>query len=1079
MNPILFEDLADVKGILSALSKLESANVKFADSAVAQNERIAKSQQQLIALLSQQREQVAAFRGSKDDFAGLKDGVTQTTKAFKDNDAVLQRNKQLLDLNTASVDAMRKRLRDLKTEYDGLDRTEAKNQARQKAIATEMRQTKTVLDSLAVTTRQAAKAVDVAERSYDKLSRQTAELKRRLRAMPDAFDASTGAINRNNRAAVELQRQIEKNDRALKQADAAMGNYQRNVGNYGSALTGFAGQLTGVTGVVAGVMVAFNAVRVGVGIIQDMERLDASLKAVSRDSADFARSQEFLIALADRLGLEYGTLVGDYKSLKAATRDTVLEGEATEQIFTAVATAGAKLQLSSEEVSGALRALQQMISKGKISAEELRGQLGERLPGAMRLMAEALGVSETKLNKMMEQGELLAVDVLPKFAEQLSKTYSLETGEKINTLSANTARLKNETALLLKELNNSGTVTGFFGSIASGIASVLRAIRTAVHDKDFSFYFQALTGNIFGATLQAGKLAPIKKGAAADSQADYDRKQADARRKAALEEKADIARNEADVARFQKQAVRKRTAEIQELRRQANSATITGEEKDALNKRIREYEKLNAAAKKAERAVSAELKKDKPVKPNDDTELEKIDKQIKSIEATLQTQALQDLKAGRVIEVDPALVAKVQKLKEEYEAIKALQKSIENGTYGKRLQIDTPELSARSAFNGSSTKFGRDEKADLKRAESEARHTAKLNEELQRQSDLIREYAGKREKLEYDLSTELRGIRAGDKDTLRSLLEQQQEAERAGQKERVQLIQDEIARKKELYKEDLAARRAVVDKSIEIGTELVNGLFDLESARNDNRIRALDKQQQYELEMAGNNESAKAAIEKKYDTERKRLQHQQDVAAREQALFNIAVSTAVAAVKALPNVPLSVAIGALGLLQAGLVLSRELPQYAEGKNVSDTYEGLAVAGEAGRELWIRDGQATLVDRPAVINVGRRDQILPNALTERLLRGDYAEGSAIMQRTNLSTRTAQQLQQNRDAYQMTQLARALIGGGTINTAAITSAILKGFDQTQVHQWQVHNGELVDVITKGQTRRVNAQAKRRYK
>ena len=39
--------------------------------------------------------------------------------------------------------------------------------------------------------------------------------------------------------------------------------------------------------------------------------------------------------------------------------------------------------LSADQTSGVLLALQQMISKGTVQAEELRGQLGERLPGAL------------------------------------------------------------------------------------------------------------------------------------------------------------------------------------------------------------------------------------------------------------------------------------------------------------------------------------------------------------------------------------------------------------------------------------------------------------------------------------------------------------------------------------------------------------------------------------------------------------------------------------------------------------------------------------------------------------------------
>jgi tape measure domain-containing protein len=68
-----------------------------------------------------------------------------------------------------------------------------------------------------------------------------------------------------------------------------------------------------------------------------------------------------------------------------------------------------------------MTALTQMIGKGKISAEELRGQLGEALPSAMGIMAKSLGVTTQQLDKMMANGELMAADVLPKFATEMEK----------------------------------------------------------------------------------------------------------------------------------------------------------------------------------------------------------------------------------------------------------------------------------------------------------------------------------------------------------------------------------------------------------------------------------------------------------------------------------------------------------------------------------------------------------------------------------------------------------------------------------------------------------------------------------
>ena len=70
-----------------------------------------------------------------------------------------------------------------------------------------------------------------------------------------------------------------------------------------------------------------------------------------------------------------------------------MEGENTRKIFVSLSEAGTALGLSNEDLNGSLYAISQMMSKGKVQAEELRGQLGERLPGAFNMAAEALGVT--------------------------------------------------------------------------------------------------------------------------------------------------------------------------------------------------------------------------------------------------------------------------------------------------------------------------------------------------------------------------------------------------------------------------------------------------------------------------------------------------------------------------------------------------------------------------------------------------------------------------------------------------------------------------------------------------------------
>ncbi len=171
------------------------------------------------------------------------------------------------------------------------------------------------------------------------------------------------------------------------------------------------------------------------------ERLRNSFEAAAGSIHKGGAEQAYARAEAQRLGLDLLSTSQAYLKLTASAKGTALEGENTRAIFSSVAGAGRALGLSADEMSGALLAISQMMSKGTVNAEELRGQLSERLPGSFQIAARAMGVSTAELGKMLEKGEVVADDFLPRFAAELEKTFPA--GEKaVSGLTAETERLK-------------------------------------------------------------------------------------------------------------------------------------------------------------------------------------------------------------------------------------------------------------------------------------------------------------------------------------------------------------------------------------------------------------------------------------------------------------------------------------------------------------------------------------------------------------------------------------------------------------------------------------------------------------
>lgn len=206
-----------------------------------------------------------------------------------------------------------------------------------------------------------------------------------------------------------------------------------------------------------------------------MDRLNNSMKAAGGNVADM----QFLRAESQRLGLDLLTAGDAYIKLQAAAKGTRLEGVEAQKLFTAMSEASNVFGMSAEQTQGSLTALQQMISKGVVSAEELRGQLSERFPPALGVAARAMGVTTAELGKMMEQGKVLTDDFIPKFARQLSKEFPAG-AESLDSATANLNRFKNG----MLDLKNSvweGGLKGITSDLlgwAGGFAKDLAGVNT-------------------------------------------------------------------------------------------------------------------------------------------------------------------------------------------------------------------------------------------------------------------------------------------------------------------------------------------------------------------------------------------------------------------------------------------------------------------------------------------------------------------------------------------------------------------------------------------------------------------------
>lgn len=188
----------------------------------------------------------------------------------------------------------------------------------------------------------------------------------------------------------------------------------------------------------------------------NLDALQTSLSFVSGSASAGAEQMAFVRQEADRLNLPLQASAKGYTQLAAATQNTTLEGQKTQEMFSALVQAGRVYNLTQDEMNGLLLASSQIMSKGSVAAEELRGQIAERLPGAYNKFADALGISTEELSKRLQLGQVSTEDFY-KFTQKLAADTASGVDAANSSAQAATARLGNEFTKLQESIGRAAT----------------------------------------------------------------------------------------------------------------------------------------------------------------------------------------------------------------------------------------------------------------------------------------------------------------------------------------------------------------------------------------------------------------------------------------------------------------------------------------------------------------------------------------------------------------------------------------------------------------------------------------------
>lgn len=270
-----------------------------------------------------------------------------------------------------------------------------------------------------------------------------------------AMERATAAFGNATKALPRSIDQIEDKMRTLRTAQSSSLN-PADVRRYGREIVQLENQISRLRGEsvrtgssLRGMVPSIGAMGLGF-VANDAMKAAMEMDGLSRaitfasggaDQGKVAISQ--LQKIVADLGMPLKSSMEGFKTLRGSMMGSAMGGAEAIDIFKAMGEASTVLGIDAAGVTGSFLAMGQMVSKGKVSMEELRQQLGERMPGAFSMAAKAMNMTTGQLDKFISDGKLTADTLLPKFAQELHKTFGAQAQKDAQSSTANWNRMNN------------------------------------------------------------------------------------------------------------------------------------------------------------------------------------------------------------------------------------------------------------------------------------------------------------------------------------------------------------------------------------------------------------------------------------------------------------------------------------------------------------------------------------------------------------------------------------------------------------------------------------------------------------
>ncbi|SXW24696.1 Uncharacterized protein conserved in bacteria with the myosin-like domain [Klebsiella pneumoniae] len=205
----------------------------------------------------------------------------------------------------------------------------------------------------------------------------------------------------------------------------------------------------------------------------EMQRMRVMLRGLNKDKVNpgeaAAQDMQYIVDMAKNAPFAMQALTDSFVKFRSAGLDP------TDGSLKALVDSVARFGGDSELLKRAAVAVQQMSGKGVVSMEELRQQLGEAVPNAMKAMADAAGITMGELTKAVSSGTVEAKQALSLMFVGLRAENENAAKDMMQTYTGALAQLQTSFTLFADRVGQAG----YLDSLTKGMKELAAVMNSA------------------------------------------------------------------------------------------------------------------------------------------------------------------------------------------------------------------------------------------------------------------------------------------------------------------------------------------------------------------------------------------------------------------------------------------------------------------------------------------------------------------------------------------------------------------------------------------------------------------------